>query len=443
MDKMILEKYSLGIGDRFGMEGAAQLRALQMAKAHDIHVAPVWNKSNREHTIIGTSPDDARAKADAAVKRCGWTDSYYVDADHIGLATVERFLASSNFFTIDVADYIGNPAPSELVSSFVNAMSRFKGTLKIPPVELPFEVTDSFLAAIANKYALAVHEAGKVYRFIVQRKGAGNFIPEVSFDETNTPQTPAELFFILGAVSVERIPAQTIAPKFSGAFLKGVDYVGDLQQFKREFEDDLAVIAYAREVFHLPANLKLSVHSGSDKFSLYPIMREAMERFDAGLHLKTAGTTWLEEVIGLAAAGGEGLALAKEIYSEAVRRFDELAKPYATVIHVDRAALPDPKEVATWTAAEFVETLRHNQRSPRFDAQFRQLVHIAFRVAADMGSRFHDLLRRHREVIEANVTANLFDRHIAPVFVGEKTKQQSVGSLVADKRQKAVPTSSH
>lgn len=419
---MKLEQYSIGIGDRFGMEGAAQLRALQMAVAQGVSVVPVWNKSNREHTIIGTMPGDARRAADAAVKLCGWTASYYIDADHIGLQTVEKFLGPSNFFTIDVADFIGMPAPADVLSAFVRDLNKFRGSLTIPGVERPLKVSDEFLASFAAKYALAVREAGRVYRFIAEQKGAENFIAEISCDETNTPQSPAELFFILAAVAKEGVPIQTIAPKFSGSFLKGVDYVGDHEQFKQEFEDDLAVVAHACSTFDLPRNLKLSVHSGSDKFSLYPIMHAAMKKSGAGLHLKTAGTTWLEEVIGLAASGGDGLAFAKEVYADAVRRFDELAKPYATVIHVDRNALPDPADVASWTAEEFAETLTHDQGSPRFDGQFRQLLHIAFRLAAERGERFRTLLKIHRKEIEANVTANLFDRHILPLFLGKTAK---------------------
>ena len=91
-----------------------------------------------------------------------------------------------------------------------------------------------------------------------------------------------------------------------------------MQQFEKEFNEDLAVIAFAIKQYGLPATLKLSVHSGSDKFSIYAPMRRALARFDAGLHIKTAGTTWLEEVIGLAEAGGDGLALAKEIYAGAL-----------------------------------------------------------------------------------------------------------------------------
>ena len=104
---MKLEKHSIGIGDRFGRQGKAQLNAIIKAKQNGVDIAPVWNKSYREHSIVGTNPADVRAKADAAVKALGWAGSYYVDADHINLSNVDSFIEPSNFFTLDVADYIG------------------------------------------------------------------------------------------------------------------------------------------------------------------------------------------------------------------------------------------------------------------------------------------------------------------------------------------------
>ena len=206
-------------------------------------------------------------------------------------------------------------------------MQRFSGALRIPGIAEPVAVDPASLQEIASKYLFAVEEAGRVYRHIVQQKGEGNFVTEVSFDEANAPQTPAELLFILAAVAREAIPVATVAPKFTGEFLKGIDYVGDIKRFAREFEEDLAVLEFAKQSFTLPPALKLSIHSGSDKFSLYPIMHRAIKKAGAGLHLKTAGTTWLEEVIGLAAAGGEGLAFAKALYHDAYGRYDEMAKP--------------------------------------------------------------------------------------------------------------------
>ena len=294
---MKLAKYSVGTGDRFAHQAKAQLQACMQALARGVEVVPVWNKSNREHTIIDSEPASARQAADAA-------------------------------------------------------------------------------------------------------------------------QSPAELLIILAAIADEGIPVQTIAPKFSGRFNKGVDYVGDTGQFEREMALDVAAIAYAVRQFGLPENLKLSVHSGSDKFSIYPVIHATIRRFDAGVHLKTAGTTWLEELIGLAEAGGDGLALAKEIYAEAFAHREELCVPYATVIDIDPAKLPSPAEVKGWSSEQYTSVLRHVEGAAAYNSSLRQLLHVGFKVAARMGNRYLGLLESNETVIAKNVTENLFSRHIAPVFLG-------------------------
>jgi hypothetical protein len=416
---MKIEKYSIGIGDRFGLEGSAQLRALQKAEALGVKIVPVWNKSNREHTIIGTLPEDAKREADLAVKICVWNASYYIDADHISLSTVDKFINSSNFFTIDIADYIGKPADDNSVITFLKEMDRFRGNLQIPGIENKFAVTTDILLEITRKYLFSIKEAGRVYRHIAEKKGIDNFITEISLDETNLPQSPVELFFILAAIAREKIPIQTIAPKFTGAFLKGVDYVGDISKFTREFDEDLAVVAHSIKIFNLPDNLKLSIHSGSDKFSLYPIIHKLLNKLDAGIHLKTAGTTWLEEVIGLASSGGNGLTLAKDIYLEALKRYDEMSQPYLTVIDIDKKMLPSPEEVMSWSDVEYVQALRHDQSCKQFNRHFRQLIHIGYKVASEMGEEYLQLLREYRGSVELNVTTNIFERHIQPLFLGQ------------------------
>jgi hypothetical protein len=413
-----LSKYSMGIGDRFGLEGAAQLHAFTAARERGITITPVWNKSNREHSLIGTRPEDVRAEADAACAACQWNLPYLVDADHIALATVDKFLGASDFFTIDVADAIGRPASEASIARYVADMGRFWGPLEIPGVERPVIVSPAVLAEFATKYLAAVEEAGRVYRYIAKHKGEGDFVTEVSFDEAELPQTPGELFFILAAAAREKIPVATVAPKFTGDFLKGIDYVGDSKRFATEFEEDLAVLAFAKQTFALPAALKLSIHSGSDKFSLYPIMHRALKRADAGVHLKTAGTTWLEEVLGLAQAGGDGLVFAKALYREACARYDEMAKPYATVIAIDRKALPTPDDVEGWCGQTFVEALEHNQGCAGFNIHFRQLIHISFRIAAEKRDQLLALLRANRPTVESRVSENLLKRHIEPLFLG-------------------------
>jgi hypothetical protein len=301
---LTLGKYSLGVGDRFARQAQAQLQACMLAAEQGAAVVPVWNKSNREHSIIGSQPSSTRLAADAAVKALGWKHPYHVDADHIGLQTVDRFIPYADFYTIDVADWIGKPTNSAATAAFAQKHPELVGKLAIPGVEHPFEMSAEQLQRIAAKYLLAVQEAGKVYRHVAEAQGVGSFVTEVSMDETDAAQTPAELLVILAALADEGIPLQTIAPKFTGRFNKGVDYVGNVQGFEREYSDDLAVVAFAVKQYGLPPTLKLSVHSGSDKFSLYAPIRRGLSRFNAGVHLKTAGTTWLEEVIGLAEADG-------------------------------------------------------------------------------------------------------------------------------------------
>lgn len=416
---MELEKYSMGIGDRFGYECAAQLRAIQKATARGTPITPVWNKSVREHTIAGTVPAAARIAADAAVQTCQWVAPYHVDADHIGLETVGPFLPNHDFFTIDIADFIGTHTDSRSTASFRAAMSPYKGTMTIPGLRAPLEVTDITLADFTQKYLRAIAEAGRIYRHIAAMKGNGSFIAEVSIDEARSAQTAVELFLILAAIAREEIPIQTIAPKFTGKFLKGIDYAGDIGQFTEDFNDYLAVIAFSVNNFSLPHNLKLSIHTGSDKFSLYPIMHEAIKNANAGIHLKTAGTTWLEEVIGLAASGGEGLEIAKAIYRDSFLRYDELVAPYLAVIDIDKDRLPEPQEVDSWSSEEFVLALRHDGLCDRYNEHLRQLLHIGFKVAADMDERFVKVLGECRDAIEENVTVNLYDGHIRPLFLGE------------------------
>ncbi|MDA0990014.1 MAG: tagaturonate epimerase family protein [Verrucomicrobia bacterium] len=416
---MKLPMYSFGTGDRFGRQGAAQLRALVKMVEAGIEVAPVWNKSNREHSIIGTTPDAVRVEADAAVAALQWHAPYFVDADHIGLKTVDGFLASSDFFTIDVADFTGVAAPDDAIAAFVEAHARLIGPLQLPGRAEPLVLTEADLRSTATRYLTAIREAGNVYRHIAAAKGAGQFVTEVSIDETHVAQTPGELLVILAAMAAEGIPAQTVAPKFTGEFHKGVDYIGDAAVFQREFNDDLAVIRFAIAELGLPADLKLSVHSGSDKFSLYGIIGEAIRRNNAGLHIKTAGTTWLEELIGLAEAGGAGLDLAKTVYREAHGRFDELAAPYATVVDIDRSKLPSVRDVDGWDAQTYASALRHVEDCPTYNPNLRQLLHIGYKVAAEMGATYLDALDTHADVIGRNVTENFYERHLARIFLAD------------------------
>ena len=412
-----LGKYSFGIGDRFSHEGKAQLSALIEAQDRfNVDFVPVWNKSNREHEIVCTDPMDTRREADEAVKALGYGKPYFVDADHINMNNVDKFIEASDFFTIDVADYIGRTAAPQDIECFTESNLKYMGNLSVPGIDEPFRIDRALIESLAGKYLFAAQEAGRIYRHIAERKGADNFVTEISMDEVDSPQTPIEIFFILSALAQENIPAQTIAPKFTGRFNKGVDYVGDTAQFEKEFREDLLVIDYAVREFGLPKGLKLSIHSGSDKFSIYPIMGRLIRQYDKGIHIKTAGTTWLEENIGLALADDNALGIAKKIAISALGRMEELCAPYATVIDINPAKLPDAQQIASWSGNEYARALRHNQADPLYNPDFRQMVHVSYKIAAQLGSEYYDALKRNSAVIADQVRQNILDRHIARLF---------------------------
>ncbi|NJW52122.1 tagaturonate epimerase family protein [Salinimicrobium oceani] len=407
-------KYSFGVGDRFGKEGTAQLQAvLEVWKAGG-EVTPVWNKSHREHSTVGTKPRSLRDEADEAVKDLHFDNPYFVDADHINFNTVDPFIPVSDFFTIDVAEFIGKPAPTQEEERFLSFFKRYSGELKIPGIAHKFQISRTHLREMLDTFLLAAKNAGEVYSYI-RKNREKNFHVEVSMDEVEEAQSPAELFFILSALAFYKVPVNTIAPKFTGRFNKGVDYEGDIDKFSKEFEEDLLVLKYAIREFDLPANLKLSVHTGSDKFSLYPVINSLIKKHDAGLHLKTAGTTWLEELLGLAESEGEGFTFCTALYNEALERYEELTRDYASVLSIDQKILPAPDSFRS--GASFAAALRHEQESSEYNPHFRQLLHCAYKIAAEKEANFFPLLERYRERIAANVTDNLFRKHLKPLFL--------------------------
>jgi hypothetical protein len=419
MPNLTLNKFSVGTGDRFARQAKAQLQACAQALQSGVEVVPVWNKSNREHNIIGSEPTSARQAADAAVKALDWKLPYFLDADHITLETVGRFLDPCDFFTIDVADFIGQTPVDADVDAFVRCHPELLGSIQLAGVDEAFEITQQDLREAAQKFLAAVKKAGEVYRKVLSVKGAGNFIPEVSMDETDRAQSPVELLIILAAIADEGIPVQTIAPKFSGRFNKGVDYVGDTSPSStaRMALDIAAIATPSSNSACPPISSSASTPAATSSPSTPPFTRTS-SAFSTGVHLKTAGTTWLEEIIGLAEAGGDGWRWPRRSTPRPSPTREELCAPYATVIDIDTAKLPAPAEVAGWTSEQYTSALRHDPARPAYNSSLRQLLHVGFKVAAKMGRRYLDLLEANEPVIAKNVTENLYDRHIAPVFLG-------------------------
>jgi hypothetical protein len=339
-----------------------------------------------------------------------------VDADHINRDTVDPFIQPSDFFTLDVAGYIGKSAASGDLDDAFKYLDKFTGKIDIPGIHQSFEVSGEYMKGFLSQYLLAIKEAGKLYNYLCERKGKDKLVAEVSMDEVEKPQSPLDLFFILALIAREGIGIQTIAPKFSGRFNKGIDYKGDIEGFRKEFEEDILVIKHATELFGLPGGLKLSIHSGSDKFSIYPVMGELIRKHDVGIHVKTAGTTWLEEIIGLSLGDRPSVRLVKEMYHEALHRMDELCGPYADVIDIDPARLTKGALIDKWTGAQIAASLRHIPENSSYNPGMRQLMHVAYKIAAEKGDEYINAVQRNIEVIGRQVEENIFERHIKRLF---------------------------
>ncbi len=403
-----IARFSFGMGDRFGREGKVQLRAIQEINRLGFPVIPVWNKSNREHELTGTTQEAVRREAEEAVRANNWSDKFYVDADHITMANVEKFIDFSDFFTIDVAGSIGKPADQAIRKDYLRRTVR-------PSIQGFEEQLGNYdLAIFADRYLNAIQEIKRLHDFIVGRR-PGSII-EISMDEVASAQSPLDLYFLLKELKYLDIEPHTLAPKFTGLFPKGVDYEGDTEEFANELEEDIRILKIAEDQMEFSHAIKLSIHSGSDKFSIYPAIRDLCRKYGSGIHVKTAGTTWLEEVIGLSRGGGDGLRIAKEIYAQGMSRFSELAAPYESVLHIDTSKLPPPKEVMTWNSAHLAKTLIHEKTCSDYNPHFRQLIHISYKIAAEMGLEFMDALEHYREPIEEQVYVNLFNRHLQKLF---------------------------
>ena len=242
-----LSRYSIGTGDRFAHQAKAQLQACVQALEKGIEVDSGLEQiePRTHHHWLRTSVGSAGCGRSGEGALTG-TIHISCDADHITLQTVSRFLSACDFYTIDVADFIGMPASPADIESFVKRHPELLGRIRLEGIDEHFR--DHGGGVAGNCTEISRRRSRRPAKSIARSRrprANGNFIPEVSMDETDSAQTPVELLIILAAIADEGMPIQTIAPKFSGRFNKGVDYVGDVAQFERELALDIAAIAYA------------------------------------------------------------------------------------------------------------------------------------------------------------------------------------------------------
>jgi len=377
---------SAGCGDRLGLATPGHVRAVRQFSG----IAPIFaQQSVRENARTGRTPQQVLDDATWGVFQEGWCQPWGADADHLKTpADIDAFVAAGyTFYTIDPGDSVDNDAhtaPPAAVTAKVQSLPwetledtaqdmerRYLGrTFNLGEFTLAFDRESLWRAAC--KYGRAIAHTVQMYRHLASRMGDRPFELEVSVDETETPTSPQEHFFV--ASELRRLGVQwvSLAPRYVGRFEKGVDYIGDLAQFEAEFTKHLAI---AR---HL-GPYKLSLHSGSDKFSIYPII--ARHAGDL-VHLKTAGTSYLEALRAIASIAPslfrEILALARECYEEDRATYHVSADP---------ARVPPPERLADSELAGVLDL---------FDG--RQLLHVTFgSVLERFGPELKEALTRHEE----------------------------------------------
>ncbi|MFN8497093.1 MAG: tagaturonate epimerase family protein [Anaerolineae bacterium] len=402
---------SAGMGDRLGLATPGHVRAV---RATGSVVAPIFaQQSIREMTRTGRTPQDVMDDATWGVFGEGWRGDVGADADHLKTpADIDACLAAGfSFFTIDPGEHVESDAetmsgeellaaaedlPWDQLEDNLTALARryLNQAFEVEGYTLRFSTRSLLEAAV--KYGRAIAHVARMYRHLADTAGDRPFELEVSVDETDTPTTHAQHLYIARELRRLRVRWVSLAPRYIGRFEKGVDYIGDLAAF----ESDFAVHAAIARVY---GPYKLSLHSGSDKFSVYPI---AARQTRGVVHLKTAGTSYLEALRTIAPLDA---ALFREIYAFARERYPIDRASYHVSAEVGRA--PRPEDVADSDLASLLED---------FDA--REILHVTFGSVlttrrADGGFLFYDrlmaLLRGHPDAYAANLETH-FARHLRP-----------------------------
>lgn len=335
---------SFGVGDRLGLACPGHIRVFRKYDARPVFV----QQSIRELNLTGRTYEDVLDAATFAVFREGFKDGFGADGDHLKKPEDIEYALSLGFtmITLDLSDHIkpgGEGDISEVGDIYLG--KRFDAG-----EGLFIEYTEAELARCVAVYGEAVTFAAKMYdRFLTGGKYDADF--EISIDETSVPTTPAEHFFVASELIRKGVKFATIAPRFTGEFQKGIDYIGDLADFTRDVD------AHAKIARHL--GYKLSIHSGSDKFSVFPLIGEKTHEI---FHVKTAGTNWLEA---MRICAQKDPALYRKAHKFALESFRDATRFYH--VTTDLSKIPD------------LENLPDEALPALFDMpDARQLIHITY-----------------------------------------------------------------
>lgn len=394
---------SAGFGDRLGIATVGHI-----ASVVGTNVAPILaQQSVRENTRTGRTPQIVLDDAMWGVFEAGWRSAWGADADHIKtIEAIRPFVdAGYSFYTMDPSDYVDDEADADaldvlhdkatrldwatLESSPEATAERYQQVFKLDDREIAFDELAIYRAMA--KYANAVAHTVKMARYLKEQFGERPFDLEISVDETETTTSLQEHFYIVGELDRLGVEIVSMAPRFVGRFEKGVDYIGDLE----ELEDNIA--GHSAIIRHFGNRYKLSLHTGSDKFGVYPI---ANRHTNGLVHLKTAGTSYLEALRVMAVVDP---ALFREVLDFSRGRYEEDRKTY----HVS-GVLENVPASADLTDAELADLLN------QFDA--RQVLHVTFGSVLDhYGEALQGLLRENLSAYHAGLKAH-FDRHIQPLM---------------------------
>lgn len=394
---------SVGCGDRLGLATPGHVRAIRKSSMQPIFA----QQSIRENSRTGRAPQEVMDDALWGVFQEGWREGFGADADH--LKTEEDFdvcaAAGHTFFTVDPSAHVDDAAITDppdtlrrktdalpwdvLEDSFDDARRRYTAR----PVDLGafgLTITDEELSRAAAKYGRAVAHTVSMYRHLAGRMGGRAFEVEMSVDETETVTTLAEHVYIASELKRLGVSVVSLAPRYVGSFEKGVDYIGDLAEFERSFADHFAVAQRF-------GPYKLSLHSGSDKFRLYPVASRIAGEF---VHLKTAGTSYLEALRAIAKIDPT--------------LFREIARFAAGCYPVDRATYHVSAQVELMPDADLLADEELTRLLDDFHA--REILHVTFGSVlrhADFRESFIAALRWNEEVYYEAIETH-FDKHLAP-----------------------------
>ncbi|HUX75847.1 MAG TPA: tagaturonate epimerase family protein [Anaerolineae bacterium] len=395
-------KTSAGFGDRLGLATPGHVWAARQFSG----IASIFaQQSVRENARTGRTPQGVVDDATWGIFQEGWREPWGADADHLKTpAAVDAFVAAGyTLYTIDPGDHVDNAAhtapPAEVEAKAQtlpwDALEDTALDMERRYLGRSFDLGDTALTLdreplwrAAAKYGRAIAHTVRMYRYLADRMGGNDFELEVSVDETETPTSPAEHLFIASELRRLGVRWASLAPRYVGRFEKGVDYIGDLIEFETELAKHAAI---ARAL----GPYKLSIHSGSDKFSIYPIIA----RLTHGLvHLKTAGTSYLEALRAISQADP---GLFRQILGFARERYDGDRATYH--VSAQLANVPVPDGLRDEALPGLLE---------QFDA--RQVLHVTFGSVLDrFGGRLLATLEKHEEVYYSLLESH-FERHLSP-----------------------------